>query len=87
MVHFICTARSAARSASAGRARSPATAASKPLLSESHHSYEALRRTIDALVKQNERLEERVTLHQKELASLRETGRGGTGSKRWQNFV
>jgi thioesterase domain-containing protein len=33
---------------------------------------EALRRTIDALVKQNERLEERVTSHQRELASLRE---------------
>lgn len=43
-------------------------------------SYEALRQTIDALVKQNERLEERLTVHQRELSSLRENQRGGAGN-------
>jgi hypothetical protein len=41
---------------------------------------EALRRTIDALVKQNERLEERVTSHQRELASLREASQQRNGA-------
>jgi hypothetical protein len=42
---------------------------------------EALRRTIDALVKQNERLEERVTSHQRELASLREASQQRNGAQ------
>ncbi len=36
---------------------------------------EALRRTVEALVRQNERLEERLAGQQRELASLRETVR------------
>lgn len=40
---------------------------------------EALRQTVDALVKQNERLEERLAIHQRELATLREHQRAGLG--------
>lgn len=79
------------RSASAGRAR-PSTPHSGVNISPSKkygasHSaaavggpgVEALRQTVEALVKQNERLEERLAIHQRELATLRENQRGGVG--------
>ena len=75
----------AARSASAGRTRSPQH--NRTLQSESHHGYEALRRTTDALVKQNERLEERVTVHQRELASLRDQRSGGKYHYKHKNNI
>lgn len=80
------------RSASAGRAR-PSTphstganispskkyGASHSAAAAGGPGVEALRQTVEALVKQNERLEERLAIHQRELAALRENQRGGVG--------
>lgn len=72
----------AARSASAGRVRTGGATPSSPTRRSfgvanvgGGESYDSLRQTIDALVKQNERLEERLTVHQRELSSLRENQR------------
>ena len=77
------------RSASTGRARvttTPnATISPSKRFGESVRvnsggaSVDALRLTVDALVKQNERLEERLAVHQRELATVRDHQRAAMG--------
>ena len=83
------------RSASAGRARvattphtnTPGASNISPSkrfgesarVSSGGASVEALRLTVDALVKQNERLEERLAVHQRELATVRDHQRAAMG--------
>ncbi len=72
------------RSASAGRAQHGAS----PLKQQQQRGIgmsggggeaESLRRMVDALLKQSERMEERLAIHQRELASLRESQRSSGG--------